>query len=74
MHSHPTSTASVGICNESFKPYLANLVVWPMLVASSLQKLEPVQRHWFRWALSRVSSASSECLLANVMSDYWAVH
>jgi hypothetical protein len=74
MRSHPNSTASVEISNEPFKPYLASLVVWSMSVASSLQKLEPAQREWFRSALSRVSSASSECLLAYAMSDYWAVH
>jgi len=73
MCSHPTSQAGVEISNEPFKPYLANLVVWPMAVASSLPKLEPAQRQWFRSILSRVSSASSECLLAYAMSDYWAV-
>ncbi|KAK9482094.1 hypothetical protein V1527DRAFT_516101 [Lipomyces starkeyi] len=73
IRSHRTSTASVEISNEPFKPYLASLVVWPMSLASSLQKLEPAQRQWFRSALFRVSSASSECLLAYAMSDYWAV-
>lgn len=73
IRSDVTSTASVELAKDPFKPYLASLVVWPMSLASSLQKLEPAQRLWFRSALSRVSSASSECLLAYAMSDYWAV-
>ncbi|KAK9243131.1 hypothetical protein V1506DRAFT_523957 [Lipomyces tetrasporus] len=73
MRSHPTSTASVEISKEPFKPYLANLVVWPMSLASSLQKLEPAQQQWFRSGVFRISSASSECLLAYAMSDYWSV-
>ncbi|KAJ8103595.1 hypothetical protein POJ06DRAFT_284430 [Lipomyces tetrasporus] len=73
MRSHPTSTASVEISKEPFKPYLANLVVWPMSLASSLQKLQPAQQQWFRSGVFRISSTSSECLLAYAMSDYWSV-
>lgn len=71
--SHQTLKASVELSTEAFQPYLASLVVWPMSLASSLQKLEPAQRQWFRSALHRVSKESSACLLAYAMSDYWAL-
>jgi len=73
IRSDGMSKASIEISNEPFKPYLASLVVWPMSIASSLQKLDPAQRQWFRSALFHVSSASSECLLAYAMSDFWAL-
>jgi hypothetical protein len=71
--SHSASTLNVEISNERFKPYLANLVVWPMSLASTLQKLEPAQQEWFLSGLFRVSSASGECLISYIMNDYWTV-
>ncbi|KAF2661870.1 hypothetical protein K491DRAFT_332870 [Lophiostoma macrostomum CBS 122681] len=67
------SIAPVEFVDEPLKAYLANLVVWPLSLASSLQEVDPGQRQWFRSRLSWISSSSSECLIAYAMSDYWTV-
>ncbi|KAF2168814.1 hypothetical protein M409DRAFT_52819 [Zasmidium cellare ATCC 36951] len=67
------ATAELELSHGSIEPYLANLVVWPLSIAASLQHLDVARREWFRSWLSRISSSSCECLVAYAMSDYWTV-
>ncbi|KAJ4297471.1 hypothetical protein N0V90_005362 [Kalmusia sp. IMI 367209] len=69
----PAPSTAVVMSHEPFKPYLANLVVWPLALASSLHKLDPVLQRWFCRALRKIATGSSECLVAYALSDYWVM-
>lgn len=69
----PAPSMSVSLSREPFKPFLANLVVWPLALASSLQKLDPEKQRWFRGAIGRIATGSSECLIAYANSDSWVM-
>ncbi|CAI6332922.1 unnamed protein product [Periconia digitata] len=58
---------------EVFKPYKANLAVWSIAIASSLEMLDPERREFFRRHLEKMAAASSECLIGYVLSGYWMV-
>lgn len=53
VHEHLTSQPSV-ILNTSkeIKPYLARLVIWPILIASTTEQVGAMQRQWFRQELA----------------------
>lgn len=57
--------------NEEVKPYLARLVSWPLLVASTVEGISTMQQRWFRQELSCLGRVTgdglSEC--RNVMSN-----
>ena len=40
--------------DQQIKPHLANLVVWPLTVASSIGGIDPKQRQWFRSELASI--------------------
>ena len=49
--------------DEAIRPYLANLVVWPLTIASALQGVESKQQLWFKAQLARLGRITGEGVL-----------
>ncbi|KAL8740581.1 MAG: hypothetical protein Q9190_006738 [Brigantiaea leucoxantha] len=66
------NTVSVKLCvNEEIKPYLANLMVWPLTIASSLEGVDSRQQLWFRSELARLGTLTGAGNLERAESDQW---
>ena len=58
---------------EDIKPYLANLVVWPLTIASSLENLDRGQRQWFRSELARLGRVVGVGVIECAEMEEWMV-
>ncbi len=68
----PIHEASVTLnTNEEIKPYLANWVVWPLTIASSLERIDIKQRLWFRSELARLGRTIGDSVLEYAETDQW---
>ena len=59
--------------NEEIKPYLANWVVWPLTIASSLEQIDIEQQLWFRSELARLGRTIGDGLLECAETDQWVI-
>lgn len=57
--------------NEEVKPYLANLVVWPLTIASSLEGIDFRQQLWFRSELARLGRLLGLGVLECAETEQW---
>lgn len=57
--------------DEDIKPYMANLIVWPLTIASSLGGVDAKQAMWFRSELSRLGKVVGVGVLECAESDQW---
>ena len=56
---------------RELKPYVANLVVWPLSIASGLRKLDVGQQIWFRSQLARLGKLVSSRLFECADTRHW---
>ncbi|KAL8664096.1 MAG: hypothetical protein Q9168_007973 [Polycauliona sp. 1 TL-2023] len=71
---NPSMNSEWGImCNKDgwIKPYLANLVVWPLGIASMVEGIDGEQQQWFRSQLAETGKATGEGVLESVRVDSW---
>ena len=69
-----TGEGSVALnTEEEVKPYLANLVVWPLTIASSLESVDVVQQHWFRAELAELGRVTGNGILECAETPQWGV-
>jgi hypothetical protein len=59
--------------NDEIKPYLANLAVWPLAIASSLDGIDVRQQLWFRSELASLGRITGDGVLECVETDPWAI-
>ena len=59
--------------SEGIKPHLANLVVWPMTVASSLGGIDPQQQLWFKSELANLGKITGDGVLEYAETDEWGL-
>jgi hypothetical protein len=59
--------------NDEIKPYLANLAVWPLAIASSLEGIDVRQQLWFRSELASLGRITGDGVLECVETDQWAI-
>ena len=59
--------------NEQIKPHLANLVVWPLTVASSVGGIDPKQRQWFRSELASIGKITGNGVLESAETASWGM-
>lgn len=59
--------------NEEIEPRLANLVGWPLTIASSLEGIDVRQRLWFRSELARIGRIIGDGMLVCADADQWAI-
>lgn len=59
--------------NEEVKPSLANLVVWPLTIASSLEGIDVRQQLWFRSELARLGRITGAGILECAETGQWAI-
>ncbi|KAL8809089.1 MAG: hypothetical protein Q9200_003725 [Gallowayella weberi] len=60
--------------NDTIKPHLAVLAVWPLTIASSIKEgLDPQQQLWFRSQLATLGRATGEGVLESVETDEWPI-
>ena len=57
--------------DEDIKPYMANLAVWPLSIASSLGGLEGKQRSWFRSELARLGRIIGVSVIECAETTQW---
>ena len=57
--------------NEEIKPYLANLIVWPLTIASSLEEIDVRQQLWFRSELARLGRITGAGVLECAEKGQW---
>ena len=68
----PTRQTSITVCrNEETKPYLANWVVSPLTIASSLEGTDVRLKQWFRSELARLGRSIGEGVLEYAETDQW---
>lgn len=68
----PTGRTSITLTtDEEIKPHLANLVVWPLSIASSLEGVDIKQQQWFRSELARIGRISGDGVLEAAETDQW---
>ncbi|KAL8951177.1 MAG: hypothetical protein Q9222_002837 [Ikaeria aurantiellina] len=72
--SSPSSESRITFnMNEVINPCLANLVVWPLTIASSLRELDIRLQLWFRSQLSSLGKIVGEGILECAESDQWVI-
>ena len=49
--------------DEEIKPYLARLISWPLLVASTVEGISTMRQRWFRQELSCLGRVTGDGLL-----------
>jgi hypothetical protein len=70
----PISEASVTFnTNEEIKPYLANWVVWPLTIASSLERIVIKQQLWFRSELTSLGRTIGNGVLECAEANHWII-
>lgn len=71
--SSPPSTHSITLndTTEEINPYLANLAVWPLGIASSLADVNVEQRFWFRSQLARLGRVIGVGVLECAETERW---
>ncbi len=57
---------------EKIKPYLVNLVVWPLTIASSLEGVDGRQQLWFRSELATLGKLIGAGVLEKAETAEWA--
>lgn len=57
--------------DEDIKPYLANIVIWPLTIASSLTGLDASQRLWFRSELASLGRVTGVGILECAETQQW---
>jgi hypothetical protein len=57
--------------NEDLKPYVADLTVWPLSIASSLGDVDVKQKMWFRLQLARFGRMIGDRVLEFEEADQW---
>jgi hypothetical protein len=58
--------------NDEIKPSLANLAVWTLTIASSLEGIDVRQQMWFRSELATLGRITGDGVLECVETDQWA--
>jgi hypothetical protein len=56
---------------DCIKPYLANLIAWPLIVASSLEGIVTEEKRWFRSELARLGRILGDGILECAETDQW---
>ena len=56
---------------DSIKPYLADLTIWPLTIASCLGNMDSKQRWWFRSELAHVGKIAGSRMLQCAESHQW---
>ena len=70
--SSPIRQTSITLSrSEEIKPYLANWVVHPLTIASSLEGIDVRQKLWFRSELARLGRSIGEGVLEYAETDQW---
>ena len=59
--------------NKEIKPYLASFAIWPLTIASSLERIDVTQQLWFRSELARLGRITGAGVLECVETDRWAM-
>lgn len=68
----PTHHASITIAeNEEIKPCLANLVIWPLSIASYLKEMDNIQQLWFRSELARLGKVLGDGIIESAETGQW---
>ena len=57
--------------NEQIKPHLANLVIWPLTIASSVCGTDAKQRQWFRSELASIGKITGNGVLEYAETASW---
>ncbi|KAF2841166.1 hypothetical protein M501DRAFT_1009183 [Patellaria atrata CBS 101060] len=52
--------------NEDIKPYLANVLVWPLTIGSGLEGIDEPHQFWFRSELARIGKCLGDGILEGV--------
>lgn len=71
--SLPGQQTSVTLIDDEIKPYLANLAIWPLTIASSLQGIENKQQKWFRSELAALGKLVGDGVLTYAEAHNWSV-
>lgn len=68
----PTRQESIVLnTGEDIKPYMANLTIWPLSIASSLRDVEVTQKEWFRSMLARLGRTVGAGIFEYAETDQW---
>ena len=59
--------------NEIIEPYLADLLAWPLTIASSLSKLDARQRLWFKSELANIGRIIGTGVLECAETSDWDI-
>lgn len=59
--------------SDEIKPYLANLIVWPLTIASSLEGIDVRQQLWFRSELAGLGRITGIGVLECAETNQWAI-
>lgn len=57
---------------DGIKPYLANFIIWPLTIASSVQELDNKQRQWFKSEIANVGRLIGDGILESAETAQWA--
>ena len=57
--------------DENILPFMASSIVWPLTIASALDKLESKQKQWFRSELARLGRISGDGILECAETRAW---
>ena len=59
--------------NDEITPYLAGLVVWPLTIASRLERIDVRNQLWFRSELAILGRIIGDGVLEYAETDQWAI-
>lgn len=73
LHSSTRQTSITIITDEEIKPYLASLAVWPLTIASSLERIDVRQQLWFRSELAKLGRITGNSVLECAETEQWGI-
>ena len=72
-HNSPSSQTSITLdTHEDIKPYLADLVIWPLSIAKCVEGFDDRLRQWFRSELGAVGEIIGDGIIQRAATDNWA--
>ena len=70
----PAQQASINLStSDRINPYLANMAVWPLTIASSAEGVNDVLQQWFRAELGRLGKITGDGILECAETGPWPV-
>ena len=57
--------------NEEVKPYVANLIIWPLSLSANMSGVDDRYKSWFRSLLACLGRITGIALLENAETDSW---